>query len=368
MGELYAFDASDLTRNSGNGLWSSNLNDAFDGIGILAKYNPPTIANGRVYVASASGQLHVFGLLPDSPPPLVRITAPTTRATIVGPAHIALMATALSRDGKPGTVVELYDGDALIGGSSSEPYRIVWQNAPLGHHTLVALATGQNGASARSSPVEIDVVSHPPPVGSIISIQLAGNTLMEPEEVAGALAQPNWNNAVSEDPEQRRKEGWLNTLVDGTGAVTGARLSWTSSNAFVLPIYDIPGDFRMMRGHLDTTHSTSTHVTVYDLPTSFTANGYDVYVYFDGSNEDEARKSNYRVGSTVVSGTDAPGVNFSGDFTEAIADSKGNYVVIPGLAGDRFTLEAIPPTSGNGTRRAPVNGLQIVAHGQDISK
>src|SRR5260370_42384898 len=68
MGELHAFDASNVRID----LWGTDINDAFDGLGILAKFNSPTVANGKVYVASASGQLHVYGLLPDSPPPLVR--------------------------------------------------------------------------------------------------------------------------------------------------------------------------------------------------------------------------------------------------------------------------------------------------------
>lgn len=367
MGELHAFDASNLA----NHLWSSNgpgPNDAaFDGLGTLAKFNVPTIANGKVYTASASGQLHVYGLLPKNPPPLVRITAPTTRSTIVGPADIVVMATALSRDGSPGTVVDFYADDTLIGTADSEPYSIVWQNAPLGPHRLGAVATGPNGATARSSAVEIDVVAEAPPIGSIISIKLRGlGTAMGPDEVAGVpdldLARSNWNDAISEDSTHSRKEGWLNTLVDDSGMDTGARMSWTANSVFALLIPNNPGDFRMMRGYLDTSNTTSTNVTVYDLSASFTTNGYDVYVYFDGDNPGESRTANFRIRSTIVSGTDAAGVDFSGTFIQAIAGSEGNYLVIPGLTEDRFTLEAIPgPTSGT-SRKAPVNSIQIVAH------
>jgi hypothetical protein len=117
----------------------------------------------------------------------------------------------------------------------------------------------------------------------------------------------------------------------------------------------------MMRSYLDTSTTTSTNVTVSDLPEAFTANGYDVYVYFDGDNVDDSRTANYRIGPTTVSGTDAAFVDFSGTYTGAIADSAGNYVVIPGLTEDRFTLEAIGSTSTDANRRAPVNGIQIVA-------
>ena len=363
MGELHAFDASNVRID----LWGTDINDAFDGLGILAKFNPPTVANGKVYAASASGQLHVYGLLPDSPPPLVRLTAPTTDSVIVGPTDIALTATALSRDGNAGTTVDFYADGALLGtATDGPPYNFVWENAPLGPHTLYTIATGPNGATATSSSVDVNVVASAPPLGSIISIKFVGNgSSMGLDEVAGVgvLARPNWNSAVSEDTTHSRKDGWLNTLIDETGMDTGAKVSWNSNLGFGLPIPDDPGDFRMMRGYLDTSNTTSTNVTVYDLPASFTTNGYDVYVYFDGDNGSESRLANFRIGSTIVTGTDAAGVNFSGTYTKAIAGSAGNYVVIPGLTEARFTVEAIPDTTPIGTRRAPVNSIQIVAHG-----
>src|SRR5581483_10207778 len=63
-GILRAFDASNLTHE----LWDSQQNTARDDIGNFAKFNPPTIANGKVYVPTFSGQLHVFGLLPTVDP------------------------------------------------------------------------------------------------------------------------------------------------------------------------------------------------------------------------------------------------------------------------------------------------------------
>jgi uncharacterized protein (TIGR03437 family) len=59
-GILRAFDAADVSKE----LWNSEQNADRDGIGDYAKFCPPTVANGRVFAASFSGQLHVFGLLP----------------------------------------------------------------------------------------------------------------------------------------------------------------------------------------------------------------------------------------------------------------------------------------------------------------
>ena len=58
-GIVRAFDASDLTKE----LWNSKQNASRDDIGNFAKFCPPTIANGKVYMASFSGHLAVYGLL-----------------------------------------------------------------------------------------------------------------------------------------------------------------------------------------------------------------------------------------------------------------------------------------------------------------
>jgi hypothetical protein len=59
-GTIRAIDAADLSRE----LWNSDqAPDGRDTLGKLAKFSPPTVANGRVYVATFSHQLVVYGLL-----------------------------------------------------------------------------------------------------------------------------------------------------------------------------------------------------------------------------------------------------------------------------------------------------------------
>lgn len=71
-GVLHAYDADDIVHE----LWTSLDNVGRDDCGNYAKMAPPTIANGKVYLASfgtkntESGQLCVYGLLPDGPAPL----------------------------------------------------------------------------------------------------------------------------------------------------------------------------------------------------------------------------------------------------------------------------------------------------------
>jgi len=58
-GVLEAYDAT----NVASPIWSSATNATRDGIGNWAKFTPPTVANGRVYVPTFSNQLLVYGLL-----------------------------------------------------------------------------------------------------------------------------------------------------------------------------------------------------------------------------------------------------------------------------------------------------------------
>jgi outer membrane protein assembly factor BamB len=58
-GDLFAYDATNLSHL----LWSSTQNSSRDSFGNYAKFCAPTIANGKVYVATDSEQVAVYGLL-----------------------------------------------------------------------------------------------------------------------------------------------------------------------------------------------------------------------------------------------------------------------------------------------------------------
>ena len=49
-------------------IWNSRQNARRDDLGSLAKFNTPIVANGKVYVATFSEQVVVYGLLPDPAP------------------------------------------------------------------------------------------------------------------------------------------------------------------------------------------------------------------------------------------------------------------------------------------------------------
>src|SRR5581483_10060441 len=179
---------------------------------------------------------------------------------------------------------------------------------------------------------------------------------MASTEVAGVVAQSNWNNATG------TTSGAPLVLVNQTGASSGATVTWSSSGIYVLPITDTAGNSRMMRGYLDPVGGTAT-VTVAGLPVN--AAGYNVYIYADGDNGSATRTGAYQISgsgitTSTVSLTDAANTDFSGTFTQANS-SNGNYVMfaIPGSATG-FTITATPGTSTDLHSRAPLNAIQIV--------
>jgi hypothetical protein len=79
-GMLQAFDAMDVSRE----LWNSNWNAKRDSTGLFAKFVPPTIANGKVYMASFSGKLNVYGLNPPPPSPCTNTLPPMWQSADIG--------------------------------------------------------------------------------------------------------------------------------------------------------------------------------------------------------------------------------------------------------------------------------------------
>ncbi len=62
-GILRAYNAQNIT----NELWNSEQISARDSVGNFAKFVVPTVANGKVYLATFSNRLNVYGLLPRPP-------------------------------------------------------------------------------------------------------------------------------------------------------------------------------------------------------------------------------------------------------------------------------------------------------------
>jgi hypothetical protein len=187
---------------------------------------------------------------------------------------------------------------------------------------------------------------------------------LAPTDVAGVVAVPNWNNVPSDN---------LATPValnSSTGAATGATVAVSGmNNAWSLPTVPATPDATMMRGYLDSGNTTTTTVTVANLPAAFTSAGYNVYVYFDGNNTTNARSGQYTIGSQMIFGMDNASTDFTGSFVQVPSTSNtnqmantpaGNYTIFTSLTANSFTLTATPAFPATGTLRAPINAIQIV--------
>jgi len=78
-GALYAFDAGNVATE----LWDSTMNATRDSFGNFAKFVPPLVANGRVYVATWSNQVAAYGLLGATVTSVSPKSGPTTGGTAV---------------------------------------------------------------------------------------------------------------------------------------------------------------------------------------------------------------------------------------------------------------------------------------------
>jgi hypothetical protein len=155
-GILHAYDADDIDRE----LWNSWQNKERDDCGEYSKMAPPTIANGKVYLASfgtensGTGTLCVYGLLPAGQPP----SAP-------GDVHAVLQkgVVTLSWSAVPGTT---YRVDAVSGNGAprtlaaglTEPGLV--QQIPLpGTTQYTVFAVDKNGASQPSAIATVATVA-----------------------------------------------------------------------------------------------------------------------------------------------------------------------------------------------------------------
>jgi MYXO-CTERM domain-containing protein len=109
-----------------------------------------------------------------------------------------------------------------------------------------------------------------------------------------------------------------------------------------------------MLGYLDTNATDPGYVIVNGLDPEFSDNGFDVYVYAVGGVV--LRGGDYTIGDTTIEHTVVE--PFDGTFIEG---EEGNYMVFRDLTGNGFELEFQPQNRGNGTFRAVVNAVEVVA-------
>jgi len=161
-GILRAFDASNVTRE----LWNSQQNATRDTLGLFSKFSPPTIADGKVFVATLSNKLVVYGLIG----PAAGNTAPVVTAgadrSMASTGTITLTGTATD-DGNPippgalTTTWSLVSGPGLVSfGAPGSTTTTATFTVP-GAHTIRLTAFDGEASSSDDVVVTVD-----PPAGA----------------------------------------------------------------------------------------------------------------------------------------------------------------------------------------------------------
>lgn len=200
-----------------------------------------------------------------------------------------------------------------------------------------------------------------------------GSTPLGAGETAGAVPAINWNSSTTVNANIEAAGIVLN---DTSGAATTAIATWASGSAsWSVPLtgLGLPSDLAMMTGYLDQGGNGAGQIhaiTVTDIPYV----KYDVYLYHSsagGANRTARYNAN---GADIFTRNFDPAGVFDGfsnsgyaTLAEAanLANSAGNYVRWEGLTGPTLTLagEGLGNSdggTGGDTRRAPIQGIQIV--------
>jgi uncharacterized protein (TIGR03437 family) len=111
-GTLHAFDA----MNVGQELWNSDMLGSRDALGSFTKFANPTVANGKVYVPTASNQVTVYGLLPVPGIAAVVNAASFTTSAIAPGELITIFGDSLGPPAPLGLVLESGKVSTSLGG------------------------------------------------------------------------------------------------------------------------------------------------------------------------------------------------------------------------------------------------------------
>jgi hypothetical protein len=157
-GILHAYEADDITHE----LWNSLDNPKRDDCNNYSKMAPATVANGKVYLSSfgtkniGTGQLCVYGLLPNGAPP----AAPAQVNAVINDRFVAIDWSPVP-DARTYTVESTQGGNAHIAASGLTLPTFSEPAADKGVTEYTVMAVNSNGHSVRSSPAIVTITDVP---------------------------------------------------------------------------------------------------------------------------------------------------------------------------------------------------------------
>ncbi|MGC1388724.1 MAG: choice-of-anchor D domain-containing protein [Steroidobacteraceae bacterium] len=155
-GELLAYDAANVSQE----LWNSATNSSRDGFGNFAKFVPPLVVNGKVYVATQSNQVAVYGLLatytalPISPQfgdQFVGETGTAQSVMVTNTGTLALPISSITRSGaSAGQFTETNNCLPSVGIGSTCTINVVFAPTGKGSKTATLDVNGGGASCAKS--------------------------------------------------------------------------------------------------------------------------------------------------------------------------------------------------------------------------
>jgi uncharacterized protein (TIGR03437 family) len=269
-GTLHAFDAMDVSVE----LWNSDMTGSRDTLGDFTKFANPTVANGKVFQASSSGEIVVYGLLPDvpgiasvvdsasyaggvvSPGELVTIfgnsigpTEPASASVVGGKLPFTLGDVQVTFNGQPAPL--LYGSAGQINavapfelaGQSTAQMAVTQVNGPSLTTTVLvaatnpsifaASATGTGQGGILNADLSSNSASNPAPLGSVVSIFATGLGVTSPASVDGVLTSAVNLPLVAQPVTV--KIGGQNAVVSYQGAAPGLVAGISQINVQIPP-------------------------------------------------------------------------------------------------------------------------------------
>ena len=296
----------------------------------------------KTYLKPCKGCIKLFDVdaESDNPPqsddPTVRIPNPLEGA-VVG-RNVAIVADAFDEDGN-GSIgkVEFYDGAQKIGElNGTAPYNFTWINAPLGSHTLTAVARDNAGATGTSAPVHITVSDVPlvtltsPTDGAVVSGPANVTLQATASDPDGSVAKVEFYNdatKIGEDTTAPYSLTW-NSVQAGTYYLTARaidNLGLAVTSEIVTLTINLPPTVSL-------TAPTDGQVVLAPANVTLSATAADQ----DGT----VSKVEFYAGTTLIgTKTTAP---FTYDWT---AVSAGTYTITAKATDDRGTVTTSAPAT-----------------------
>jgi PQQ enzyme repeat len=155
-GILYAYDADNVSTE----LWNSTMNSARDNFGTFAKFVPPLVVNGKVYVATFSNQVAVYGLLSSytvSPASLafgnelINVASAPKSFTVTNTGTLALPITSIQfSTTSPQPFAQTNNCGSSIAVSASCTFNITFDPSAVGSITATITINVGNGIAAQT--------------------------------------------------------------------------------------------------------------------------------------------------------------------------------------------------------------------------